>query len=1221
MANSRLTFVLLLRGQLLLGVAALWCPVPGHGTGGFDEEAPQTLPYFLDRLPAKPPALIFQETFNGPKEAAHPVDFKAQILALAAACESGQTAAASLTATDELLAQARLDPWRAAALCNVLNDLRDLFAATPPVTGKAAADYIRWRVEHADWFHLSWESKKPDQPAYEPEAKALARRGEMEQTLEKLANDASTGPLHVHWIYLAGACEFPRSGARWFQKVVDEYPHSPRAESARFMLARCALAASRGHGNGYDPLTPEEERAASGERTQAENLFKDYLKRYPQGRFAADVPGWLGAVAFAYGDYLRALDFYIQQADIPGHPELLKSAGFMCERCLSHLSTAGDETALRDVAAHPRLAMSLIYLVVNTPEANNYDGKYDEPAQVTRWRRALLPRLAAAVAASRRDYKGAQWEPRYLAILAEAASGAGDQAKALALCDQAGPDGAHCDDLAFTRVVALQRAHRLPEAIAAARDFAKTFPDSRLAPGAALRLALALQDNHQAGAALGELYRLKRALTPGNDQLADTGREDPNVYPSADAELSATDSVLTGNPTGAEGGELEQLSDTLLNFAPLPELAAIEPAANSGAQSGFDGAQAANLRAVLVERYLAEDENFAEARKFATSAQWSLAAEALETLTAEAAVAPAGAARAAACDHLAAAWAAARGKLLYAPLESSVDFFYYRPWLPGGGDSLDLDRRVNGLAVGLPAAAINYVLESRDEWQHAFAWWQKAADAAPDHSPQRAQALWAALRSMPSIALASPYTFTRAGETDASALSRRLYERLRSECPDSREAREFAVYYDLAPPPAKPDPNADATAEPDKNQTPPPDLSAASCYDEQFAYGEPEYRWDDTDEWGTTIIDENDEQTRAAEKKADDLTQSVLRLNVPRLTSNPAGLAEQIGHLRKLLRADNPGKYGLFLTNFLDDMADFLQEPAATLMPAAVARYLQLRIEMLSVEHWGYYPGDSGLPPVPGSTPATLNATVLTHIRAAYQEPDLAPFKDYLDFLAMAVVANEKINVPASGETMDKDGVAAAQPVTYVSRDYPKIAELAGNFLRDYPHSRKRAAARLLYARALYAASRPHLRRKSATWPECPHFGGGWIVVTDRQAPFDPRKVGAALNASDREFPHGLYAPDIRNLRGLLAWRTQDWPLALDLTLQTLADGSNPVLQEEAGRRLRNIFVTGLTDDTERAHCLAAIKARPDAAAKLRAYLPDSPYPLRAIRSWLQAQL
>jgi hypothetical protein len=127
--------------------------------------------------------------------------------------------------------------------------------------------------------------------------------------------------------------------------------------------------------------------------------------------------------------------------------------------------------------------------------------------------------------------------------------------------------------------------------------------------------------------------------------------------------------------------------------------------------------------------------------------------------------------------------------------------------------------------------------------------------------------------------------------------------------------------------------------------------------------------------------------------------------------------------------------------------------------------------------------------------------------------------------------------------------------------------------------------------------------------------------VTSRQAPFEPRKIGAALDAYDREFPGGEYAPEIRDLRALLAWHTQDWPLALDLTLQQLADEHEPVLQEEAGRRLHNIFITGLTDETERARCLAAIKGRPDAVEKLRAYLPDSPYPLQTIRSWAEAQL
>ena len=41
----------------------------------------------------------------------------------------------------------------------------------------------------------------------------------------------------------------------------------------------------------------------------------------------------------------------------------------------------------------------------------------------------------------------------------------------------------------------------------------------------------------------------------------------------------------------------------------------------------------------------------------------------------------------------------------------------------------------------------------------------------------------------------------RRGSRLEQSESRQLYDRLRRECPDSREAREFAVYYDLKPPP------------------------------------------------------------------------------------------------------------------------------------------------------------------------------------------------------------------------------------------------------------------------------------------------------------------------------------------------------------------------------------------------------------------------------------
>jgi hypothetical protein len=1164
-------------------VWAVALPLGALACGGPFEEAPPALPYYLDRLPAKPAAVIFDEA-NGAPAAANAVDFKAALLKLAADCDAGQPAAALLATTDQLLAQARLDPRRAATLCNLLNDVRDLFSATPAVTGTTAGGYVRWRVEHAIWFRLDWDAKprSPVYEYYEDEDALQARQQEARQTLEKLAADPAAGPLRVHWLYLLGAIAFPAGGQAEFQKVVDEYRDHPRAEAALFMYARCRLAASRNHHDAYGAVTPADVDAAAQDRNEAEALFEQYLKAYPHGRFAADVPGWQGALAFADWDFERALDFYLQQADAAGHPEVLKSAAFMCERCLTRLALSGDHASLRKVAAHPRLAMSLIYLLANAP--TDYTGRDDEtPESVNRWRRALLPRLAAAVAVQKEAYASADWQPRYLALLAQAASGDGDQDQALALCDLGKDQLAKSDDLAFARLVALARARKLPEAIAAGREFAQNFPKSPLAPGAALRVALALVDNHQAGAALGEIAALETQWTAKNEAFDKAGEDglDASMYPSADGNISAERSALHSDVTGAELDRLKQINDALLNFAPLPELAAVATTA--------ENADAANLRAVLVERWLAEEENFEEAKKYATPAQWSVAAEGLEKLADEAKGA------ASAYERFADGWAAARGKLLFAPLETDETRHLYGDDF---GASAGLRRRENGLALGFSAEVINHALSSRDEWSHAFAWHLKAADAAPAHSADEAQALWAALRMMPGIALVSPFTFQYAGETDASGLSRQLYTRLRQDCPDSREARELAVYYDLAPQPH--DPRAQ------------PDYSPAEGH-EYVDFQEPEYRY-------TSLSQHFFDSSGIEISKA--VAEDALALRAPDLARDPQRMEREVADMRSRLNTDSKDRQDYFLTNFLDDMADFLQEPASALTAPAVARYVQLRTECMSVEHWGW--DGIRLPAVPDARSGTsLNDAVRAHIAAARADLEMASFYDYLDFLAMAVVANENIDIPVPGETEeDKDGPEGARvPATHPARDYPKLAKMAEDFLAAYPHSRKREAALLLRARALYCAQRPQLRVKEAAWPETGHFASGRIYVEDRQEPFNPGEIAAALDASDREFPKGRYASEIRNLRGLLAWRMHDWPRALDLTFESLADPSDPVLQREAALRLTDMFVDGLSDDGERARCLAAIKARPDAAQNLRKFLPDSPYPVRAMQTWLLAQL
>jgi hypothetical protein len=653
------------------------------------------------------------------------------------------------------------------------------------------------------------------------------------------------------------------------------------------------------------------------------------------------------------------------------------------------------------------------------------------------------------------------------------------------------------------------------------------------------------------------------------------------MYPSADGNISATRSALRSDITGAEIQQLKQINDAILNFAPLPELAAVA--------NGAENADAANLRAVLVERWLAEEENFAEAKKYATPAQWSIAAADLEKLADEAKGA------APAYERLAEGWAAARGKLLFAPLETDETRHLYGDDF---GAAAGLRRRENGLALGFPANAVNHSLSSRDEWQHAFAWHLKAADVAPAHSAEEAHALWAALRMMPGITLVSPFTLQYAGETGASGISRQLYTRLRQDCPASREAREMAVYYDLTPKP--PGPDGESQDSPTEGQ-------------ENIDFQEPEYRY-------TPLSEHFFDSSEIEISKA--VAEDALALRAPDLARDPQRMARQVADMRSRLSTDSKDREDYFLVNFLDDLADFLQEPASELTAPAVARYVQLRTECMSVEHWGW--DGIRLPAVPDVGSGTnLNDAVRAHIAAARADLEMASFYDYLDFLAMAVVANENIDVPIPGETEeDKDGPEGVrEPATHPARDYPKLAKMAEDFLAAYPHSRKREAALLLRARALYCAQRPQLRVKEAAWPETGHFASGRIYVADRQQPFNPGAIAAALDASDREFPKGRYASEIRNLRGLLAWRMDDWPRALDLTYQSLADPSDPVLQREATHRLINIFMDGLSNDDERARCLAAIKANPDAAKALRKFLPDCPYPVRAMQTWILAQL
>jgi hypothetical protein len=224
---------------------------------------------------------------------------------------------------------------------------------------------------------------------------------------------------------------------------------------------------------------------------------------------------------------------------------------------------------------------------------------------------------------------------------------------------------------------------------------------------------------------------------------------------------------LPADTTNTEPAQVEQLIDTLLNFAPLAELEAPLQ------KTDLDQLLRLRFSQAIAQRYLAR-EDFANARKFMTPAEWGLRAEAIEKLTREAAQATNPGDRAQKFLQLGDAWAATRKELLNVPLDTreTRDKIF-----AGEGARAGLLRRENGKAL-LAAADLDSELEGREELRHASAYWLKAADAQPG-SETAATALWRALKAIPMIADVSVYSLARAQESDGRE---RVEGALRTAC-------------------------------------------------------------------------------------------------------------------------------------------------------------------------------------------------------------------------------------------------------------------------------------------------------------------------------------------------------------------------------------------------------------------------------------------------------
>src|SRR5260370_5541837 len=138
---------------------------------------------------------------------------------------------------------------------------------------------------------------------------------------------------------------------------------------------------------------------------------------------------------------------------------------------------------------------------------------------------------------------------------------------------------------------------------------------------------------------------------------------DSEGYPTGEVHWNAVDSTVYDNISGADEEQIYQLIDTLLNFAPLPELL------KTAEDKNLDEAGKRKVRAILAERYLAA-ENFAEAKKYIVDPHQLDLVRRLEQLTNDKSGTPQQSAER--MVKLGDAWAEARGLLLRAPLDTEL---------------------------------------------------------------------------------------------------------------------------------------------------------------------------------------------------------------------------------------------------------------------------------------------------------------------------------------------------------------------------------------------------------------------------------------------------------------------------------------------------------------------------------------------------------------------
>lgn len=1101
---------------------------------------------------------------------------------------------------DTLLAENRKSGWQP-AIANLLWDLRDTLDSTAepaantgpnarptavptvsPDLQAATTQWIAWRLNRVVSNSVTTIQRPIVLNAArlwkgEGEAREAARAQRDAEAIRELdtlrAAGMATAPpqLLPHWRVQAGAVWFRHwnfaKALEEFESVSRDFPASPRAETAAFMAMRCRIELARDAIGEWHQRQDPDAANQSPELRAAWDSYQQFSEKYGQGRFAADLPGWSGALRLIEGNWTMAFCDYIVQADIPDQPELTAGALREAERCLRLAAEHDDRGSSADgrdsaevLAAHPRAALRFVYHLLEPAAAVDFEQwpwtsearsrtETVEFRRHTRWRireqfRTLLPYLAwelEKAPESTTDAGG--WDPFALAVIAWAACEDGEYDRVLTLCRHYPAQLAAGDDLQMVRAITLQRMGRPAEAVRAWNELSAAFPQSPLREQAQQRIARCLMEAGHPASALAILpppldYN---ALAASMANPVETQASAPAVKPQTTAKTAdeiRLEGELLAAREGINGSLSDQWRDVLAMATPLESLQKLFLSGQrAGAPPWFGRIIASRMAGrgefVLAREFLTGPDPIAPVDRSLegngdaaqlpgplqpTAAEWEAAfAPAVKALQA-AREAPAETPRAE-------AWLAAGDEVAALRADWSMAF-------AGGGymnsawRQQEIRVRRNARTLGYSADAVTDELLRQDPLTFASECWAAAVDAAPG-SAAAARALFRRNEALRLRAECSPFAAAVADERDWTAESAKLVAALQALRPFSPEAATLA----------------DAAVPWQFRDVPwlPGNL--------QQAYAD--------DEVTKALI-----PVTAAEAAAStDLPKIGTITKAAWQTGGATAALEKLEELRALCRS-------------------------------AVLRDDSERLPALRMI---------------GDLTAALKVQGLTPMQ---QENCLNQ------------AAGESVDLLSHGTGWEDLGAYIALRNAEYDRYSPEYPAKWQLWMADYPNSTRMEDASFQFLRAECRRHRGWTRFSNTPWPDGPLRNSSYLIITvDHQVPPSPESAKAVkdlLEAFDHRWPQSKFEADIALLRCGAAIDSKDWPTALDQIIPLVESRDHRELHTAAALLTADLLLH-LLEPEDRAALADAIRARP-AALKVLARFMTSNTPggrLLPLRDWL----